>query len=174
MGLLDWALLGALMLIALAMSARIMRRGVSTLDENRQHWLENMAAGDRKLEEDRKNMSASEHMLVMKAAMEDLLRLDGFPESFGVRYSGKKVELDTPQGTWTVELIMRERGLRSSGRVLHGKSRWRLTGPGAEEEYADIASLMRRLDEALHQKSVRADVPAHLARRMSHLPQEPH
>ena len=173
MGIIEWAILGGLMLLALAMSARVMRRGVSTLDDNRKHWLENMAEGDRRLEEDRKNMSASEHLLIMKAALEDLVRLDGSPDGFHVRRDDNRLELETPNGNWTVILLMKERGLRSSARVLHGKSRWRLQGPDVEEDHADPAGVMRSLDEHLHSRSQDCAVPGHIARRMRHLPQEP-
>ena len=172
-GILEWALLGAVMLLALAISARVMRKGVSTLDENRKQWLENMAAANRKLEEDRKNMPASEHLMIMKAAMEDLLRLDGNPEGFTVRHNGSKLELETPCGTYGVMLVMRESGLRSSTKILHGKSRWRLSGQDFEEEHADPASLMRSLDNHLHSRDSCSAEPGHLARRMRHLPQEP-
>lgn len=173
MGILEWALLGALMLLALAISARVMRKGVSTLDDNRRQWLENMAAADRQLADDRRNMPASEHLLIMRTAVEDLLRLDDFPEGCEVRQESGKVLLRTPAGEWMVELNMREKGVRGGGKVLHGKPRWRLTGPDVEEEHVEPASLMRSLNDHLHARASKNDVPEHLARRMRHLPQEP-
>lgn len=174
MGILEWALLGALMLLALAISARVMRKGVSTLDDNRKQWLENMAATDRQLDEDRRNMSAREHLVIIRAAVEDLLRLDGFPQGWEVRQEGRKIQLQNPSGLWTIELSMREKGVGNAGKVLHGRPRWLLAGPEVEEEHVEPASLMRSLDDHLHARAHKNDVPEHLARRMRHLPQEPH
>lgn len=146
----EWIVLGALALIGLAMSARIMRRGLPTLDDNRKSYMEKIHATERRLAEDRKNISSAEHLDVMGAALRDLLRLDGNPEGFSVRKSGDAWELETPEGAWRVELLMREKSLRTSGRVLHGRSRWVLSGFDIMETHPDPASLMRSLNAHLH------------------------
>lgn len=135
--------------------------------------MERIHQEERKIDEDRKNITASEHMWIMKAAMEDLLRLDGSPSDYAVRQNGNALELATPDGMWRVELLMRERGLKSARRVLHGRSLWRLSGFGHEESHPDPASLMRSLNEHLHDKASPPGEPGHLARRMEHLRQEP-
>lgn len=175
MSILEWAAIGALALAMLVICARVMRKGVPTLDENRMKWQENMRQTEIQIEKDRKNISSGEHLNIIKSAMEDLLRLDGQPAGCEVREKDGILELHTPEGSWNVELLMRESGLRSSKRVLHGKCRWRLEGFGYEESHTDPASLMRSLNEHLHDKSLhgRDEEESHITRRMSHLPQEP-
>lgn len=175
MSILEWAAIGALALGMLVICARVMRRGVRTLDENRMEWRENMRQTEKQIEKDRKNISSAEHLNILRVAMEDLLRLEGRPEGHEVREKDGGLELRTPKGVWRVELSMRERGLKSSGKVLHGKCRWRLEGFGIEEFHMEPASLMRSLNEHLHESSLsgRGVGESHIARRMSHLPQEP-
>lgn len=175
MSILEWAAIGALGLAMLVICARVMRRGVRTLDENRMEWRENMRQTEKQIEKDRKKISSAEHLNILRAAMEDLLRLEGQPQGYEVRGKDGTLELCTPQGSWRVELIMRESRLKSSSRVLHGQCRWRLEGFGIEESHMDPASLMRSLNEHLHEdgKEGRHEEESHIARRMSHLPQEP-
>lgn len=174
MGLIEWAVLGLLLLVAMVMSARVMRRGISTLDDKRKQCLEHIAVMDRQLAEDRKNMTAKEHLAVMRAAVEDLVRLEDFPEGWEVKNNEDSVELLTSDATWKIKLLMRERDLKTAHRVLHGKGRWHLSGPEIDEFHVDPASLMHSLDDHLHARSQKLEVPAHLAKRMRHLPQEPH
>lgn len=175
MAIIVFGFMGAAGLAMLVICARVMRRGVRTLDENRMEWRENMRQTEIQIEKDRKNMSSGEHLKILRAAMEDLLRLEGQPEGYSVREKDGILELSTPEGSWKVELLMRESGLRSSKRVLHGKSRWRLEGFGLEELHADPASLMRSLNERLHARSEagKEEEQSHIIKRMSHLPQEP-
>lgn len=146
----EWIILGALALIGLAMSARIMRKGLPTLDDNRKSYMEKIHETERRLAEDRKNISSAEHLDVMGAALRDLLRLDGDPHGFSVRKMGNAWELATPKGAWRVELLMHEKSLRTSGRVLHGRSRWLLSGFDIVETHPDPASLMRSLNARMH------------------------
>lgn len=175
MSILEWAALGALALAMLVICARVMRRGVRTLDEKRMEWQENMRQTEKQIEKDRKNISFGEQLNVLRVAMEDLLRLEGEPAGYQVQEKDGILELCTPGGSWKVRLLMRERGLKSSRRVLHGKCRWLLEGFGVEESHMDPASLMRSLNEHLHGRSMpgQDEEESHIARRMSHLPQEP-
>lgn len=171
-------ILASVSVLALAMlviCARVMRRGVRTLDENRMEWRENMRQTENRIQQDNKNISSMEHLNILRAAMDDLLRLEGQPKGYKVQAKDGILELCTPQGTWKVKLLMRESGLRSSKRVLHGKCRWRLEGFGIEESHMDPASLMRSLNEHLHESSPfgKEEEQSHIMRRMSHLPQEP-
>lgn len=152
MTMFEWAAIAALMLAILIFCARIMRRGLTTLDEDRQHYLERIKSGEKQLAEDRKKIPALEHLHIMRAALEDLIRLDGNPPGYSVQMHGRIIELVTPEGNWKIQLIMRERGLRSTSKVLHGKARWLLTGFDRQEEHPDHASLMRSLNARLHSK----------------------
>lgn len=170
--ILDWALVGAVLIGALIFCARIMRRGLTTLDEDRQRYFERIQACESRIREDRKNMSSLEHLAVIRAAVEDLLRLEGNPPDHVLASVGHMLTLQTPDGTWKIKLVMRERALKSTARTLHGKSRWRLEGPGHAEDHDDPASLMRSLHAHLRDReNDHPPMPPHLAARISGLPQ---
>lgn len=152
MSVFEWAFVGAIFLGIMLFCARIMRRGLTTLDEDRKKYLERIQAGERQLAEDRKKIPAREHMLVMRAAVEDLVRLDGSPPGFSVTMGERYIELQTPEGIWRIELAMRERSLRSARRVLHGRSRWVLSGFGHVERHSEQKTLMASLNAHLHGK----------------------
>ena len=168
--IIEWALVAAVLFGAMIFCARIMRRGLTTLDEDRRQYLERIHAEESKIEEDRRNMSSLEHLRIMKAAVEDLLRLEGNPEGHALSMRGRSLVLATPQGEWRIELVMRERALKSTGRTLHGKSRWQLASTEHVEEHDDPASLMRSLAAQLRGGERRpTPEPPHLAARVGGL-----
>lgn len=146
--------------------ARIMRSGLHTLDDDRQKYISRIQEGEKRIAEDRKNISAQDHVWIMQAAIEDLLRLEGNQHGYSVKREGMAIELETPDGPWQVELAMRERHLRSTHKVLHGRSRWILSGFGQMETHAEPASLMASLNRHLHSVPEEMGEPEHLARRM--------
>lgn len=167
---LEWALIAAVLFGAMIFCARVMRNGLTTLDDDRKHCLERIHAEESKIEEDRKHISSFEHLRIMRAAVEDLLRLEGNPPDHVISMRGHGLALQTPKGTWSIELVMRERALKSTGRILHGKSRWRLEGADLSEDHPDPASLMRSLASHLRSEESRpAPEPPHIAARLSGL-----
>ena len=167
---LEWVLIAGVLFGAMIFCARVMRNGLTTLDEDRKHCLERIQAEESKIQEDRKHISSFEHLRIMRAAVEDLLRLEGSPSDHVLHLRGHGLALQTPRGTWKVELVMRERALKSTGRILHGKSRWRLEGPGHAEDHSDPASLMRSLAAHLRDsESCPAPEPPHIAARLAGL-----
>lgn len=165
--ILEWAAIGALMLGIMVFCARAMKRGLRTLDDDRNLYMDRIRAGEKKLSDDQKKISSEEHLRVVHAALEDLFRLDGDPEGFGVELHDKSVEVITPNGSWIIELIMNERKLRSTSKILHGTGRWFLRGFGHYEHHPDPASLLRSLNSHLHSTSAIEDEPEHLARRLA-------
>lgn len=174
MGILEWAGLGALFLGIMVFCARIMRRGLSTLDDDRHKYMERIHEGEKRLAEDRKNIAALDHISIMRAALEDLMRLEGNPEGFSVIQEGMSLELVTPDGVWHIDLAMRERHLRSAHRVLHGRGRWILSGFGLHEEHQEIGGLMASLNSHLRAEPVICGEPEHLARRIGALHASPY
>lgn len=166
MDIFEWAILGAAGLGILVFCARLMKSGITTLDDNRKKFLGKIESTEKTLAEDRKNISAYEHIEVVKAALTDLLRLDGNRPGYSIRNSDKKIELVTPQGVWTIELVMNERTLKSTHKVLHGRSRWFLSGFGNYEHHSDPRSLLKSVNEHLHSNIQKQVQPEHLARRL--------
>lgn len=167
MSLLWWVVAGAVMLAALVICFRIMRRGMSTLDDDRRKFLARIHDDTHKLEEEQKQVAADEHLALMRAAVEDLLRLADSPAGYRMETAGRTILLHTPKGAWRLELAMRERSLKTRKLVLHGRPRWLLSGPGHEEEHTDAASVMRSLNDHLRTEAELAPEPPHLARRLN-------
>lgn len=173
MDILDWAMLGGVLIIALIFCAKIMRRGRQSLDQDREACFARIREGEQQLCEERKQIAATEHLALMQAALADWLRLAGDPPGHSLSREGRTLLLDTPQGQWRVELVMRERTLKSTGQILHGRSRWLLHGFGQEEQHSDSASLMRSLNGHLRGEEDKSIEPDHLARRVGAIQARP-
>lgn len=165
-GMLEWAGLGAIMFALVIFCARIMRRGLTTLDDDRKQNKERIAEGMRRLDEDRKNISASEQLYLAEAAMHDLIRLERRVQECRIEADGNIIELRTPDSSWQVELLMHESALRSRHKILHGQSRWLLRGEEINESHREISSLMASIAGHLHGKREEG-LPPHLARRLA-------
>lgn len=79
MALWEWAGAGAVFLAAVVFCVRLMKRGLTTLEDERAQCLERIRQMEEKIQEDQKNMASSEHLRVARAGLEDLLRLGGNP-----------------------------------------------------------------------------------------------
>lgn len=166
MSLMWWIIAGAILLAGLVFCFRIMRRGISTLDDDRRKFLTKIQDGEHKLKEEQKQVPALEHLALMRAAVEDLLRLEDAPPSYRMESAGRAILLHTPKGMWRLELAMREASLKTRKRVLHGRPRWFLSGMGQQEEHGDVASLMASLHAHLRAEEALPTEPPHLARRV--------
>lgn len=166
MGILEWAGVGIVMLIGCFISFRIMRRGLPTYDDHKREYLRHMAETHQKLAEDVKNISAREQINLMHAALEDFVRMEATDAH--VEVLGNELLLATPQAEWRIRLIMRERMLASSKKVIHGQSRWLLVNPGGtEEEFADCARLMASLNARFHGVIPEQPEPEFVSRRLA-------
>lgn len=169
--ILEWAAAGAVFLMGLVYCVRMMKRGLTTLEDERSQCLARIQSMEDQIREDRKNMASSEHLHIARAGLKDLLRLAGNPPGFsltGGAQPGQTLVLHTPMGQWRIALLMRERTLRRTRKVAHGRGRWRLSGFGLDEEYSELADLMCVLNARLRGEANLPSEPPHLARRMIH------
>lgn len=166
MGILEWVGIGVVMLVAGVISVRIMRRGLPTYEEDREKYLDKMAQGHRLLDEDKKNISAREQIYFMRSALNDFVRLESLDAR--VEEQGNALLLQSRDTIWRIELLMRERMLASSKKVIHGQSRWLLTGPNVKEEHLDCAPLMASLNAHWHGIVPEINEPEFVSRRLAH------
>lgn len=167
MSIFEWAVLGALLLGIVMFCARVMRGGIKTFDDHRRGYLENMRAGERRLEEDKKNISASEHVDIAYACVRDLLRLNDAPDTWQISRDARAITLTTPEGAWTLKLLMKESKLKSADKVLRGKNKWSLSNGKTTEFFADPADLFRFLNSRLRSEEATPPEPEHFARRVA-------
>ena len=157
MALWEWAAAGAVFVAIVVLCVRLMKRGLSTLEDERAQCLERIREMEEKIKEDQKNMASSEHLRIARAGLEDLLRLAGNPQGIWLEVvakgrgeaQGEALVLHLPQEDLRVSLSMRERELKGVRKVAHGRGRWHLSGLNLHEEYTDIVPLMRAISARL-------------------------
>lgn len=160
-----WGTTGIIFLAGVVYCFRTMGRGRTNLTQAKARYQEIFSAGERKLEDEKKDIGLDEQLRVLRAGVEDLLRLEE-KSGYSFNVEGNALSIQTPAGPWTIELLMREQTLRSTRRVLHGHARWLLHGFGKKEEFGDMASLMAGLTAHLHGDSPPQPEPEHFARRI--------
>ncbi len=157
MALWEWAAAGAVFVAVVVLCVRLMKRGLTTLEDERAQCLENIRQMEEKIKEDQKNMASSEHLRIARAGLEDLLRLAGNPSGMWLEAvakgqgeaRGEALVLHLPKGELRVSLSMRERELKGVRKVAHGRGRWHLSSVDLHEEYTDIVPLMRAISAKL-------------------------
>jgi hypothetical protein len=141
-------------IVGLIFCFRMMRHGLTSLEKDRDRYLKRIRAEEQQLEEDKKNISQSEHLYIARAGIADILRLAGNPPGFSIADEEFAILLQTPEGVWRIDLNMREHALRNTGRVLRGKARWRLSGFGMNEQFDRIGDMMACLNAQLRGENV--------------------
>lgn len=153
----EWGAAGVVLLIVVVFCVRLMKRGHTTLEDERALCDERIRSMEEQVRQDQKNMASSEHLHIALAGLRDMLRLADYPSGFWLEVQAhargaaneKALVLHTPDGDWRVSLSMRERQLRAVHKVAHGQSRWHLYGTGVHEEYEDLPRLMCALHNHL-------------------------
>lgn len=153
----EWGAAGVVLLIIVVFCVRLMKRGLTTLEDERALCDERIRTMEEQIRQDQKNMASSEHLHIALAGLRDMLRLADYPSGYWLEVlqhdSGaaneKALVLHTPDGDWLVSLSMRERQLRAVHKVAHGQGRWHLRGTGVHEEYEDLPRLMCALHNHL-------------------------
>ena len=161
----EWAAAGAVFVAIVVLCVRSMKRGLTTLEDERAECLERIRQMEEKIKEDQKNMASSEHLRIARAGLEDLLRLAGNPASVRLEVvgtglgeaQGEALVLHLPEGELRISLSMRERELKGVRKVAHGPGRWHLSGLGEHKEYTDLILLMRAVSARLAISMGRAD-----------------
>lgn len=80
----EWAAAAAAVIVAVLFCLRLTRQGLGTLEEERDRCLERIREMEEQVREDQKNMPSGEHLRIVHAALEDLLRQAGAPTEDGL------------------------------------------------------------------------------------------
>ena len=149
MTLLEWAMAGAVVIWGVVISLRIVRKGISSLDDDRGELLERIKGEEKRIREDKKNISAREQMDLTQAAIRDLLSLDGHDHANSLAVEKDRILLHVSGKIFSIELIMNECRLKSVRRVLHGRCKWRINWGKTNALFDDIGELMKFLHQQL-------------------------
>ena len=165
-----WGIAGAIVLVGIMFSARLVRAGRSTFVEARNKYRSRIRDGEKQIQNDAKKMSLDEQTHILESAIADLLRLNGNQPGFTFhRENRTQFVLGTPSGDIRVSFSMREQKLHSNNMVLRGHERWQIEAFGQKEEFVSIAALMTKLNEMLHgDYDVLPPEMTHIARRFRH------
>ena len=125
----EWGAAGVVLLIVVVFCVRLMKRGHTTLEDERALCDERIRSMEEQIRQDQKNMASSEHLHIALAGLRDMLRLAGYPSGFWLEVQDhargasneKALVLHTPDGDWRVSLSMRERQLRAVHKVFFGE-----------------------------------------------------
>lgn len=167
MTMLEWAIIGSVILAGLVLCFRIMRNGISTLDDDRSHLMERIRLHELMINEDKKNISAKEHMDIVESAIKDLIHLDGLDSKAELHRQGNFLLLETPFGPCKIEQQMHEKRLHSTNRIIHGRCAWRVIGKDIDLTYGDMAELMKCLNLVLTGDEMPLSQLPHIYRRYS-------
>lgn len=142
------AVAGFVMLIAIIWCVRMMRKGHTTLALNKERWHEHFREEESRLSKEQKEITVSEQLTLVHAAINDLLRLDNRTDAT-CELSPKGIRLLAGTEEFTISLESREQRLASMKKVLHSPARWTLTTPHGSLIYTRIDDMMKALVLAL-------------------------
>ena len=78
----EWGAAGVVLLIVVVFCVRLMKRGLTTLEDERALCEERIRTMEEQIRQDQKNMPSSEHLHIALAGLRDMLSLAGYPSGF--------------------------------------------------------------------------------------------
>ena len=143
-------LIGAVVLVALFVVARIVRKGRGrNYGESKKAFEERLRKTDAQTRDHTLSAGVAEQMLPIAAAIRELLDFAGNPPGFVLLEEGRTVRLQSPAGEIRIDFgLSRMRAMYTSG-AGPARGRWQISGPGSERkeylELSDAVAHIRRL-----------------------------
>ena len=140
-----FAIAGFITLIAIMWCLRMVRKGQTSLQKDKERWQEKFRQEETKLNKEQQEITAQEQTHLLNAAIQDLLRLENRTDATVTRNGNTiRIQLE-PQTVLSVSLSAREQKITGLGTVLHSPTVWSLTRSGETKVYTRLDSLMRTL-----------------------------
>jgi hypothetical protein len=148
--MLNMFLMGALVLVALFVLVRILRRGRGrNYGESKKAFEERLQKTSAETRERTLSAGVGEQMLPVAAAVRELLELAGNPPGFALLEEGRTVCLQSPAGAIRIDFGLSRMRVALKHKGGNPQGRWRISGPGEEqkeyEELADAVAHLRRV-----------------------------
>lgn len=158
--MLMWAIIGVTGFAALLISFRITRRRGLSLDGYRARRDADFQKQEREMDAATFRMPSRERLHIVHAGLEDLLRLAGHPEGYGLNaredaLRAGSILFQTPAGPLHLGFVRRESlpsvqwHSRSAHCGAHGSGLWRIWNDDRGEDFPSMEALMRRMDQFL-------------------------
>ena len=78
----EWIAAGVVLLVVIVFCVRLMKSGLTTLEDERARCDERIRTMEEQVRQDQKNMPSSEHLHIALAGLRDMLRLADYPSGF--------------------------------------------------------------------------------------------
>ena len=134
-------LIGAVVLVALFVIARIARKGRGrNYGESKKAFEERLRKTSAQTREHTFSAGVSEQMLPVAAAIRELLDFAGNPQGFALLEEGRTVRLQSPAGEIRIDFGLSRMRAASTRKAGLARGRWQISGPGKEwKEYVELA-----------------------------------
>lgn len=136
----------AIFFVGFVFSMRASRHHAKTLGDTREEYRQRIATMESKRDEEIKEIPSGQQLLLLRSAVEDLVRLNGKADTYAVSAESTALKITTPDDLWTIRFTGRETRLRTVRRTLHGNEMWLLQGKQQQIRFDDIRDLMARLN----------------------------
>lgn len=178
-----WAIIGVTGFAALLISFRITRRRGLSLDGYRARRDADFQKQEKEMDAAAFRMPSRERLRIVHAGLEDLLRLAGHPEGYGLNAQDDALRagiilFHTPAGQLHLGFVRREslphvqwhsRSAHCGARAAPGL--WRVWNDDRGEDFPSMEALMRRMDQFLRGGPLFDEEPPEYSRRFAgHMP----
>ncbi len=136
----------AIFFVGFVFSMRASRHHAKSLIDTREEYRHRIATMESKRDEEIKEIPSEQQRLLLRSAVEDLIRLNGKADTYAVSAERSALTVTTPDDQWTIRFTGRETRLRTVRRTLHGNELWLLQGKRQQIQFDDIRDLMATLN----------------------------
>ena len=140
-------LIGAIVLVALFVIARIARKGRGrNYGESKKAFEERLRKTDAQTREHTLSAGVAEQMLPIAAAIRELLDFAGNPQDFSLSEEGRTVRLQSPAGEIRIDFGLSRMRSMTTRKAGLARGRWQISGPGKEwKEYVELADAVAHI-----------------------------
>ena len=143
-------LTGAVVLVALFVVLRIIRKRVKNYGESKKAFEERLRKTSAQTRERTLSAGVAEQMLPLAAAVRELLDFAGHPPGFALLEEGRTVLLQSPAGEIRIDFGLSRMRTALTHKTAQALGRWRISGPGEEQkEYAELADAVAHLKRVI-------------------------
>ncbi|MBQ9537590.1 MAG: hypothetical protein IJU79_07400 [Desulfovibrionaceae bacterium] len=139
---------GFVMLIAIIWCIRTMKRGFTPLSKNQELWRAKFQEDEQRLAKEQQEISESEQLHFLEAAIKDLINLDKI-DNLTCERDKNNIIVHSNTDEWILSYHAVEQKLHTVKKVLHGKSHWILKTKDKSYDFSTIDALMRAFGACL-------------------------
>ena len=144
------------MLLAIIVCARMMKKGFTPLTSNQAMWRAKFKEEEVRLAKERMEITPNEQRTFLMAAVEDVIKLDNFTNLTCTPIDcGVKVE-DSADQSWLLTYHAAQQKLKTIRKVSQGKAHWVLTIGDNEYDFERIDQLINAFRAALQNKPIQS------------------